>query len=107
VSFSPPNAPPISAPLVPTLTFTMPQSEPRGLQRHDAQRRATHRRRWQRGGHQPVSSLASLATRTRSADAPHPSEREAHVRSEDGRRQALRHAVVHRHRLLEGLRTPA
>ena len=26
-----PNAPPISAPLVPTFTFTMPQSDPRGL----------------------------------------------------------------------------
>mmetsp|Transcript_10048 Transcript_10048/g.13659 ORF Transcript_10048/g.13659 Transcript_10048/m.13659 type:complete len:426 (+) Transcript_10048:115-1392(+) len=30
VSFSPPNAPPISAPEVPTFTFTRPQSEPRG-----------------------------------------------------------------------------
>ncbi len=30
VSFSPPNAPPISAPLVPTLTFTIPQSDPVG-----------------------------------------------------------------------------
>jgi hypothetical protein len=30
VSFSPPNAPPISAPLGPMLTLTMPQSEPRG-----------------------------------------------------------------------------
>src|SRR5918993_2177886 len=28
VSFSPPNAPPISAPDVPMLTFAMPQSEP-------------------------------------------------------------------------------
>src|SRR5262245_21955031 len=28
VSFSPPKAPPISAPLVPMLTFAMPQSEP-------------------------------------------------------------------------------
>src|SRR4029078_5961277 len=28
VSFSPPNAPPISAPLVPMLTLAMPQSEP-------------------------------------------------------------------------------
>ena len=28
VSFSPPNAPPISAPEVPMLTLTMPQSEP-------------------------------------------------------------------------------
>lgn len=31
VAFSPPNAPPISAPLVPILTFTRPQSEPLGL----------------------------------------------------------------------------
>jgi hypothetical protein len=30
VSFSPPNAPPISAPEGPMLTFTMPQSLPRG-----------------------------------------------------------------------------
>lgn len=30
VSFSPPNAPPISAPEVPMLTLTMPQSDPRG-----------------------------------------------------------------------------
>lgn len=30
VCFSPPNAPPISAPLVGMLTFTMPQSEPFG-----------------------------------------------------------------------------
>lgn len=30
VSFSPPNAPPISAPLVGMLTLTMPQSEPAG-----------------------------------------------------------------------------
>src|SRR6266550_4409268 len=29
VSFSPPNAPPISAPLVPMLTLAMPQSDPR------------------------------------------------------------------------------
>jgi len=28
VSFSPPKAPPISAPLVPMFTFAMPQSEP-------------------------------------------------------------------------------
>lgn len=28
VSFSPPNAPPISAPLVPRFTLAMPQSEP-------------------------------------------------------------------------------
>jgi hypothetical protein len=28
VSFSPPKAPPISAPLVPTLTLAIPQSEP-------------------------------------------------------------------------------
>jgi len=28
VSFSPPNAPPISAPEVPMLTLEMPQSEP-------------------------------------------------------------------------------
>lgn len=30
VSFYPPNAPPISAPEGPMLTFTIPQSEPRG-----------------------------------------------------------------------------
>lgn len=30
VSFSPPKAPPISAPFVGMLTFTMPQSEPAG-----------------------------------------------------------------------------
>lgn len=30
VSFSPPKAPPISAPLVPMLQLTMPQSEPDG-----------------------------------------------------------------------------
>ena len=29
VSFSPPNAPPISAPEVPILTFAIPQSDPR------------------------------------------------------------------------------
>lgn len=31
VAFSPPKAPPISAPFVGILTFTMPQSLPRGL----------------------------------------------------------------------------
>lgn len=31
VSFSPPKAPPISAPLVGMLTFTMPQSDPDAL----------------------------------------------------------------------------
>src|SRR4029450_12839741 len=30
VSFSPPNAPPISAPLVPRLTLAIPQSDPAG-----------------------------------------------------------------------------
>lgn len=30
VSFSPPKAPPISAPEVPILTLTIPQSEPKG-----------------------------------------------------------------------------
>jgi hypothetical protein len=30
VSFSPPNAPPISAPLVPMLQLTIPQSDPAG-----------------------------------------------------------------------------
>ena len=31
VSLLPPKAPPISAPLVPILTFTIPQSDPKGL----------------------------------------------------------------------------
>jgi len=30
VSFSPPKAPPISAPLVPIFTLTIPQSDPKG-----------------------------------------------------------------------------
>ena len=38
VSFSPPNAPPISAPLVPMLTLAMPQSEPAGEQNSSASR---------------------------------------------------------------------
>jgi hypothetical protein len=39
VSFSPPNAPPISAPEVPMLTLAMPQSEPRGARKRSASRR--------------------------------------------------------------------
>ena len=38
VSFSPPNAPPISAPDVPMLTFAMPQSEPSGPRKRSASR---------------------------------------------------------------------
>ena len=38
VSFSPPNAPPISAPLVPVLTLAMPQSEPAGDRKRSALR---------------------------------------------------------------------
>src|SRR5439155_494626 len=38
VSFSPPNAPPISAPLVPALTLAMPQSEPAGERNCSADR---------------------------------------------------------------------
>src|SRR5437660_2369370 len=39
VAFSPPNAPPISAPEVPTLTLAMPQSEPTADNHHSALRR--------------------------------------------------------------------
>lgn len=38
VSFSPPNAPPISAPDVPMLTFAMPQSEPSEARNRSASR---------------------------------------------------------------------
>ena len=40
VSFSPPNAPPISAPLVPRLMYARPQSlpEPLGLRKRSAER---------------------------------------------------------------------
>src|SRR4030066_5196 len=38
VSFSPPNAPPISAPLVPMLTLAMPQSLPRWERNRSAPR---------------------------------------------------------------------
>ena len=40
VSFSPPNAPPISAPLGPMLTFAMPQSEPELARKRSASRRS-------------------------------------------------------------------
>jgi len=36
VSFSPPKAPPISAPLVPMLTLAMPQSLPRAERKSSA-----------------------------------------------------------------------
>jgi hypothetical protein len=62
VSFSPPKAPPISAPLVPMFTLAMPQSLP-------------------------------AAERKRSA--------RAQVVGEDRRREALRHAVLQRDRLVE------
>jgi hypothetical protein len=38
VSFSPPNAPPISAPLVPMFTFAIPQSLPRCDRKYSASR---------------------------------------------------------------------
>src|SRR6185436_12495657 len=38
VSFSPPNAPPISAPLVPMFTLAMPQSDPSGERNFSAAR---------------------------------------------------------------------
>jgi hypothetical protein len=38
VSFSPPNAPPISAPLVPVFTLAMPQSLPAALTNFSASR---------------------------------------------------------------------
>jgi hypothetical protein len=38
VCFSPPNAPPISAPEVPMLTFAMPQSEPSAARNRSASR---------------------------------------------------------------------
>src|SRR5262249_32924561 len=40
VSFSPPNAPPISAPLGPMLTLAMPQSEPVAARNRSASRRS-------------------------------------------------------------------
>src|SRR5262245_12351884 len=40
VSFTPPNAPPISAPLGPTLTLAMPQSEPVAARNRSASRRS-------------------------------------------------------------------
>ena len=47
VSFSPPNAPPISAPLVPIFTLAMPQSLPRAEQKcfRASRRRRENRRR--------------------------------------------------------------
>ena len=40
MAFSPPKAPPISAPEVPTLTFAMPQSEPVAESHASADRRS-------------------------------------------------------------------
>ena len=40
VSFSPPKAPPISAPEVPMLTLAIPQSEPAALRNASASRRS-------------------------------------------------------------------
>src|SRR6185295_10090623 len=40
VSFSPPNAPPISAPLGPMLTLAIPQSEPDAAMKRSASRRS-------------------------------------------------------------------
>jgi hypothetical protein len=65
VSFSPPKAPPISAPLVPMLTLAMPQSLPGGAMKRSASRRSVVKIALDRPCGTPLwSAIASSSRRT-------------------------------------------
>src|SRR4051794_17131139 len=93
VSFSPPKAPPISAPDGPMLTFAIPQSDPSAAGPLPPPEGPADLRPGR-----PDVDVRDSAVRPVRGDEP---LRLAHVHREDRRRETLRDIVVHRECLVE------